>query len=131
MISFNGSATDFTDLGLSKSALSWRIEFAQDGITNVVFGPVAGITSGSYNIPTNANGGTYQIILIATDSTGRKGTNVATLSPANPPSGWSSYYPFKANANDANGHSGFRMPNRSPTHSMPIEEFMVATRHQP
>ncbi len=103
-LSFNGSATDLTDLALSASALSWRIEFAQDGITNIVFGPVAGTTSGSYNIPTNANGGTYQVILIATDSAGRKGTNVATLSPANPPSGWSSYYPFTANARDANGH---------------------------
>ncbi len=103
-LSFNGSATDLTDLTLSAAALSWRIEFAQDGITNIIFGPVAGITNGSFNIPTNANSGTYQVILIATDSTGRKGTNVATLSPANPPSSWSSYYPFKANANDANGH---------------------------
>ena len=105
LISFSGSATDFADLALGAAALSWKIEYAQDGVTNLVFGPVAGITNGTYNVSTNATGGgNYRITLIATDGAGRKGTNVATLTPANPPNGWSSYYPFNANANDANGH---------------------------
>ena len=103
-LSFNGSARDFADVALGAAALSWKIEYAQDGVTNTVFGPVAGITNGSYNIPTNATSGTYRIILTATDGAGRQGTISSMLSPANPPSGWSSYYPFKANANDANGH---------------------------
>ncbi len=104
-IAFNGSATDVIDLPLGAAALSWKIEYAQDGVTNLVFGPVAGISNGTYNISTNVTGGgNYRITLIATDGAGRKGTNVATISPANPPNGWSSYYPFLANANDANGH---------------------------
>lgn len=104
-ISFNGSAVDVIDLPLSAAALSWKIEYAQDGLTNVVFGPAAAITNGTYTISTNATGGgNYRVILIATDGAGRKGTNFATLFPANPPNGWSSYYPFTANASDANGH---------------------------
>jgi arabinan endo-1,5-alpha-L-arabinosidase len=104
-ISFNGSATDFADLALGASALSWRIEYAQDGITNITFGPVGGITNGTYNIPTNATGGgTYRIVLTATDGVGHQGTTSSTLSPANPPVGWSSYYPFRTDANDASGH---------------------------
>ena len=104
-ISFNGSATDVIDFPLGAAALNWKIEYAQDGVTNLVFGPVAGITNGTYNISTNVTGGgNYRITLIATDGAGRKGTNFATISPANPPNGWSSYYPFSANANDANGH---------------------------
>ncbi|MEY4916918.1 MAG: hypothetical protein RL616_831, partial [Verrucomicrobiota bacterium] len=104
-INFNGSAVDVIDFPLGAAALSWKIEYAQDGVTNIVFGPVAGITNGTYNISTNVTGGgIYRITLIATDGAGRKGTNVATVLPANPPNGWSSYFPFSANANDANGH---------------------------
>lgn len=104
-IAFSGHAADFADIALASSALSWRIEYAQDGKTNVVFGPVTGITNGTFNIPTNATGGgAYRVVLTATDSAGRQATAVSTLFPANPPSGWSSYYPFRANASDAYGH---------------------------
>jgi Concanavalin A-like lectin/glucanases superfamily len=102
-ISFNGSARDFMDVALGAAALSWKIEYAQDGVTNTVFGPVAGITNGTYSISTNiTGGGTYRILLTATDSASRQATVSSTLTPANPPSGWSSYYPFTANASDAN-----------------------------
>lgn len=105
MIAFNGSAMDFSDVPLAATALSWQVQYAQDGRTNVVFGPAAGITNGTYNIPTNATGGgTYQVVLTATDGAGRQASAVSTLSPANPPNGWSSYYPFRADAGDANGH---------------------------
>ncbi len=104
-IAFNGSATDFADVPLAASALSWRVDYAQDGRTNIVFGPVAGITNGVFNIPTNAiGGGVYRVVLTATDGAGHQASVISTLSPANPPNGWSSYFPFRADASDANGH---------------------------
>lgn len=104
-ITFNGSATDFSDKPLAATALSWEIQYTQDGRTNIVYGPVTGVTNGTFNIPTNAtDGGTYLIVLTATDGSGHQATAVSNLSPANPPSGWSSYYPFRIDASDANGH---------------------------
>lgn len=104
-ISFNGSATDFTDVQLTNSALSWRVEYSNYAQTNVVFGQVAGITNGTFTISTNAtDGGTYRIVLTATDAASRQGSTSVLLTPANPPSGWSAYFPFKSNATDANGH---------------------------
>jgi hypothetical protein len=104
-LAFTGSAVDFTDVPISPAALNWQVKYAQDGVTNLVYGPVAGITNGTYNIPTNATGGgTYQIVLTAADGAGRQASATTVLSPANPPAGWSSYYPFRADAGDANGH---------------------------
>ena len=94
-ITFNGGATDFADLVLGASALSWRVEYAQDGKTNIVFGPMAGITNGIFNIPANATGGgNYRVVLTATDGAGHPASTVSTLSSANPPNGWSSHFPF-------------------------------------
>src|SRR5665213_808736 len=104
-IAFSGSAVNFADVPLGASAFTWHIEYVQDGQTHIVYGPATGITNGTFTIPTSAaSGGTYRIVLTATDGAGHQGTVSATLSPANPPTGWSSYYPFRADANDANGH---------------------------
>ena len=81
------------------------MEYLSYAQTNVVFGPVAGITNGTFTIPTNAtDGGTYRVVLTATDSAARQGSTAVLLTPANPPASWSAYYPFKVNASDANGH---------------------------
>ncbi len=104
-INFSGTATDFASMPLGASNLTWQIEYVRDGFTNVVFGPVAGLTSGTFAIPTNATGGgNYIVVLTATDASNRQSSVSATLLPANPPSGWSSYFPLQNNANDANGH---------------------------
>jgi arabinan endo-1,5-alpha-L-arabinosidase len=104
-INFSGAATDFAAVPLGASNLNWQIEYAQDGNTNVVFGPVAGLFSGTFAVPTNATGGgNYIVVLTATDNSNRQSSVSATLLPANPPASWSSYYPLKANASDANGH---------------------------
>jgi len=105
-ILFRGGATDLADVPLANSALNWRVEYVQDGLTNIIYGPVAGITNGSFNISTNAaGGGIYRVVLTATDGAGRRATAVSTLSPANPPpNGWSAYYPFNTDAGDARGH---------------------------
>jgi arabinan endo-1,5-alpha-L-arabinosidase len=105
VINFSGAATDFAATPLGASNLIWQIEYAQDGATNVVFGPVSGLTGGTFAIPTNATGGgNYIIVLKATDNSNRQSSVCATLSPAHPPASWSSYYPLQANANDVNGH---------------------------
>ncbi|MEI6075951.1 MAG: LamG-like jellyroll fold domain-containing protein [Verrucomicrobiota bacterium] len=103
-VAFRGTGTDFLDLPLASSACNWRVEYAQDGKTNIVYGPLTGITKGSFNVPTNATGGgIYRVILTATDAAGHQGVTAAALVPANPPAGWSAYYPFRADAADANG----------------------------
>ncbi len=105
VISFSGDATDFAAVPLGASNLVWQIDYAQDGVTNVVFGPLAGITDGTFSVPTNATGGgNYLFILTATDNSGRTNTVTATLLPANPPASWSSYYPLQSNVADGNGH---------------------------
>ncbi|HWX19169.1 MAG TPA: LamG-like jellyroll fold domain-containing protein [Candidatus Binatia bacterium] len=104
-VSFSGSATDYASRPLGASHLTWQVSYAQDGQTNTVFGPVSGITNGNFNIPTNATGGgIYLITLTATDSSSHQSSVSSILVAANPPAGWSSYYPLKSDANDANGH---------------------------
>ena len=104
-IAFQGSATDFADVPLAASALSWRVEYLEDGLTNLVLGPLVGVTNGSFTVPTNATGGsTYRILLTGKDAANRQRTATATLQPANPPAPWSSYYPFQTSAGDSNGH---------------------------
>ena len=105
VINFAGDATDFAAVPLSASHLSWQIDYAQDGVTNIVYGPATGLTNGTWAIPTNATGGgNYTVVLTVTDNSNRQSSVTATLWPANPPSGWASYYPLHSNANDANGH---------------------------
>lgn len=105
VINFSGSATDFANQPLGGSNLTWQINYIRDGRTNTVFGPVTGITNGTFAIPANAtDGGSYAVVLTAEDNSNRQSTVVATLAPANPPAEWSSYYPLKSNAADANGH---------------------------
>lgn len=104
-IEFQGRATDFADVPLAASALTWRVEHLQDGQTNLVLGPLVGVTHGTFSIPTNATrGGSYRILLTARDAANRQRTVSATLLPANPPAPWSSHYTFVSNAIDANGH---------------------------
>ncbi|MFO1511917.1 MAG: LamG-like jellyroll fold domain-containing protein [Verrucomicrobiota bacterium] len=105
VIAFNGNATDFNDVPIATTRLNWRIDYVQDGQTNLVFGPLNAVTNGVFVVPTNATGGgTYRVSLTATNLTGRTRTVTASLAPANPPSSWSSYYPFTTGASDANGH---------------------------
>ena len=104
-ISFSGTASDFAAVPLASNNLSWQIDYVQDGVTNVVYGPMSQITNGTFSIPTNATGGgNYIVALTATDNSNRQATVTASLVPANPPAPWSSYFPLHADVNDANGH---------------------------
>lgn len=103
-INFAGQATDCTALPLSPVNLTWQVRYVVDGQTNLVLGPIAGVTNGSFSIPAGNTAGTYQIILTARDALNRQATIASTLWPASPPASWSSYYPLQADAADANGH---------------------------
>ena len=104
-INFAGSATDFANRPLGPSNLIWQVNYAQDGRTNIVYGPVTDTTNGNFFIPASATGGgNYIIVLTAADNSNRQSSVSSTLLPANPSAGWSSYYPFRADANDVNGH---------------------------
>lgn len=104
-LNFSGAAVDFNDLSLSASQLTWRVEQLLDGATNLVFGPLAGVTSSSFMIPTNASASAvYRLSLATTNAAGRGTVVFRTFTPVNPPESWSSYYPFQADATDANGH---------------------------
>jgi arabinan endo-1,5-alpha-L-arabinosidase len=104
-ISFAGGATDFMAVPIPTNQMTWQISYVQDGTTNVVLGPISGVTNGTFSIPTNAmSGGSYIITLTATDSSNRTTSISATLLPANPPASWASYYPLRTDAKDVNGH---------------------------
>lgn len=103
-IAFEGGATDLLDVPLPASALSWRIEHAVDDRTNLVFGPVAGVMSGVFAVPTNAPPrGSYRVLLTATDGSARTHTVSANVPPANPSDPPPSYYPLRADALDVFG----------------------------
>jgi hypothetical protein len=104
-ISFNGWAADFANRPLAPSNLTWQVNYTQDGRTNIVFGPLTGTTSGTFAIPASATGGgNFVIMLNATDNSNRQSSVSSTLLPAHPGARWSSFYPLRADANDANGH---------------------------
>lgn len=100
-IAFSGSATDYNDLPLAAARLNWRIEYVQDGQTNLVFGPLNGVTNGIYAVPADATNGIYLISLTATNLAGRTQTDTVRLSRVAPPPEWGSFYPFTSNALDA------------------------------
>jgi hypothetical protein len=104
-LNFSGAATDFNDLPLTAPQLTWRIERIHAGTTNLVFGPVSGVLSGSFPIPTNTPvGATYRISLAATNNLNRSQVVFRTLTPAHPAPAWNTYHPFRTDATDENGH---------------------------
>ncbi len=85
MISFSGTATDPQDGTLPASAYSWTVLFHHDTHVHPTLGPVSGLTSGTFTIPTTGHdfsGDTkYQIILTVTDSTGLQHTSSVFVLP--------------------------------------------------
>lgn len=102
-LAFAGQAADFMGVPLAAANLSWQVLYVENGQTNRVFGPLSGTNAGTFQIPPSPMGdGLYQVVLTATGTSNRQASACATLSPAHPPSGWSSYYPFRGDASDAN-----------------------------
>ena len=84
VISFSGSGTDPDDGTLPASAFSWNIDFLHEGHVHPG-GSIAGVTSGSFTIPTSGHdfsGNTrYRITLTVTDSTGLSATRSVLIYP--------------------------------------------------
>ena len=81
-ISFAGSATDFAGNQLPASAFSWSGALNTNGNASTVFGPLNGVTSGSYAISTNGPYSTnafYGITLTVTDTNGNQQSVQATV----------------------------------------------------
>ena len=105
-VAFAGAATDFADMPLSVTGLTWTVEFHDTGVTNVVLGPLAGAGSGNFIIPmggAEATNGFHRIILVAADTLGRLATNFVDVLPNATNPDWAASYPFNGNAADAYG----------------------------
>ncbi len=93
-----GSATDFMQVNLEASGLTWRVEHVAESKTNLVFGPVTGTANGSFVAPLNATQGVLRVTLTATDPAQRQAVATATLFHG--PS-WRAFYPFSDGGADA------------------------------
>lgn len=104
-VNFCGKATDFVNVPIAPSSLTWQVFFATNGATNLVFGPIAG-DSGTFVVPAGADpSGTYIITLTARDGAGRTASASSLLSYTSAPmTPWSSFYPFDSGAQDASNH---------------------------
>jgi glucose/arabinose dehydrogenase len=81
-VSFSGSATDPVDGTLQPYAYSWKVDYYANGVVrpsyyaevaDPFYGPLSGVTSGSFTIPTDPSqvpGSFYRITLSVTDSAG-------------------------------------------------------------
>ena len=105
-ISFSGGATDFLERPLPATGLSWRLEFVRPTATNLIAGPLTGVTNGTFTLSTNfaaSTNGFYRIRLTATDASTRTAVRLVNLAPTttNAQPDWNSYYPFNSGAQDA------------------------------
>ena len=92
-ISFNGSANDAVDGTLPASAYTWKADFYTNGVARPsffhenpgpFFGPVSGVTGGTFQIPTdlsNAAGTFYRITMSVVNSAGIPTTVVRDIHP--------------------------------------------------
>jgi hypothetical protein len=102
MIMYAGRATDYADAPLAPGAFTWSAEFQHDGLIDSVFGPLIGVTNGSFAVPTTAPNSTnvrYRLRLSVTDTNGNQQTvftevppKLSTLSFDTVPSGLSVQY---------------------------------------
>jgi glucose/arabinose dehydrogenase len=92
-VTFDGTATDAQDGTLPAYDYTWRVDFYRDGVVQPsyfaevatpFYGPTTGITSGSFQIPTDSSqtsSSFYRITLTVTDSLGIKTVVTHDLHP--------------------------------------------------
>jgi len=92
-VSFSGSATDPVDGTLQPYAYSWKVDYYANGVVRPSFyaevadsfyGPVSGVSSGSFTIPTDPSqvpGSFYRITLTVTDSAGLQTVATKDIQP--------------------------------------------------
>jgi glucose/arabinose dehydrogenase/PKD repeat protein len=85
VIQFNGLATDTEDGALPPGALNWTILFHHGTHIHPVVGNWSGTNQGTFTIPPEGhpfgNDTSYEILLLATDSSGLQGIASVTLQP--------------------------------------------------
>lgn len=84
-ISFSGSAFDSDEGSLPASAFSWTVVFRHDTHIHPVLGPLDGVTSGFFDIPTTGHDFSgnvrYEILLTVTDSQSLQNSTSVTIFP--------------------------------------------------
>ena len=122
VISFAGAAVDYANVPLSDSNLVWTVEFCSTNTTNIVLGPVAGVGSGSFVVPSDptTTNGFFQVLLAATDGSGNSATNFVSVLPGPTNNLWTASYPFANAAADANGNYNGTLMNGASTVTDPI-----------
>jgi hypothetical protein len=121
-IDFAGDATDFADVPLAASNLTWQIQYADTTSTNVVFGPASGLSSGTYAVPANFTGtGVFSVVLTATDNLSRQAGVTNSLSFTNSPSSWASFYPFNSGSQDASNRFNGSLVNGASIQTDPAQ----------
>ncbi len=92
-VAFSGTATDAVDGAEPPSAYSWKVDFYANGVAQPSFsaevaspfyGPVTGVTSGSFQVPTDPSQtptSFYRITLTVTDSLGLQTVVTQDLHP--------------------------------------------------
>ena len=84
-MTFAATATDAEDGPLTPAAFSWMILFHHDTHVHPTLGPVSGIASGTFTIPSTGRsfaGNTfYEIILTTTDASGLQTTSSVSVYP--------------------------------------------------
>ena len=84
IITYSANATDVEDGTLPASAFTWSIDFLHEGHVHPGI-PITGVTSGSFQIPTNGHDFSgltrYRITVIVTDSDGLQTTHSSFVFP--------------------------------------------------
>ena len=122
-VQFTGSALDFADVPLPVTSMTWTIQYATTNATNLVAGPITGISSGSFMIPANgpaATNGFYTLQLVATDNLGRRATNSLNIFPNPTNLNWTAFYAFTNGAADGNGLFNGTLQNGAGTPAVAI-----------
>ena len=104
------------------SNLVWTVEFCSTNTTNIVLGPLAGVGSGSFVVPSDptTTNGFFQVLLAATDGSGNSATNFVNVLPGPTNNLWTASYPFDNGAVDTNGNFNGTLVNGASTVSDPI-----------
>lgn len=83
-IQFSGQGTDKEDGTLPSSSMSWTIVFHHDTHTHPFLGPINGVSSGSFVIPTEGETAAnvwYRVYLTVTDSVGQSHVSFVDITP--------------------------------------------------
>jgi hypothetical protein len=83
-INFAGTGSDYSGSSLSSNSFTWSVEFHSNDVTLAVFGPLTGVTSNTFYVPTNGPVSTnvfYRILLTITDTNGYQQTAFFNLPP--------------------------------------------------